>query len=633
MTSTSYPLPRQTNLFPQILAALLGGLLLFFLSIAAVTSGYQLYYSGRIFPGVSVAGVDISGLAPEEAALRLNRNLIYPYAGQILFRDGEKAWLAAPAQLGLVFDVGASVQSAYRVGRSGGLFGNLAAEVNAWQGGVDISPVILFDQRVAYDYLQSIAAQIDKPVIEASLTIQGTQVSDTPGQVGSLVNVDTTLLNLTAQLQSFQDGEVPLVVEDQAPQILDASAAAATARQILSAPLTLSIPDMQSGDPGPWVVDVQTLANMLLVTRAVSLTVPSVSGEQYRISLDATVLQPFLEGIAASLDRGFEDARFTFNDDTRQLDLIQPAVIGRKLDVEATLAAIQQKALQGEHNIPLELVYTQPAVGNDATAESLGITGLVSDPDRSYTYFLGSSSERIQNIKTAAAKFRGLLVAPGQTFSMAEALGDISLENGFQEALIISNGRTITGVGGGVCQVSTTLFRTAFFAGYPIVERTPHAYRVGYYEQTLYGHDPNLAGLDATVFVPLVDFKFTNDTPYWLLMETYVNDGARRLTWKFYSTSDGRTVEWHTTGPQDVVPAPDPLFQENSDLEPGEMKQVDWSADGANITVTRIVWRGGQILYNDTITTHYTAWQAVCEYGPGTENPESLAQEKDLCQN
>jgi len=625
MTSTSYPLPRQTNLFPQILAALLGGLLLFFLSIAAVTSGYQMYYSGRIFPGVSVAGVDISGLALEEAALRLNQNLIYPYAGQILFRESDKAWLAAPAQLGMVFDVNASVQSAYRVGRSGGLFSSLAAQMNSWRGGVDVSPVILFDQRVAYDYLQSIAAQIDKPVIEASLIIQGAQVSDTLGQVGRLVNVDTTLLNLTAQLQSFRDGEVPLVVEDQAPQILDASAAATTARQILSAPLTLSIPDMQSGDPSPWVVDVQTLANMLLVTR-----VPADSGEQYRISLDATILQPFLEGIAASLDRGSEDARFTFNDDTRQLDLIQPAVIGRKLDVDATLAAIQEKALQGEHNVPLALIYTQPAVGSDATAESLGITGLVSQQS---TYFRGSSSERIQNIQTAADRFKGLLVAPGQTFSMAEALGDISLENGFQEALIISNGRTIKGVGGGVCQVSTTLFRTVFFGGYPIVERYAHAYRVYYYEQSAYGYDSNMAGLDATVFVPLVDLKFTNDTPYWLLMETYVNEGARRLTWKFYSTSDGRTVDWTTTGLQDVVPAPDPLFQENSDLEPGEMKQVDWAADGANVTVTRIVWRGGQVLYNDTISTHYTAWQAVCEYGPGTEDPESLAQEKDLCQN
>jgi vancomycin resistance protein YoaR len=624
MTTSSYPLPRQTNIFPQILAALLGGLLLFFLSIAAATSGYQFYYAGHIFPGVSVASVDISVLTPEEAALRLNQNLTYPYAGQILFRDGEKAWLAAPAQLGMVFDVGASVQSAYRVGRRGGLFGSLAAQVNAWQGGVDISPVILFDQRVAYDYLQFIAAQIDKPVVEASLTIEGTQVSDTPGQVGSLLNVDATLLNLTAQLQSFRDGEVPLVVEDQAPQILDASAEAATARQILSAPLILSIPEIQSGDPGPWVVDVQTLANMLLVSR-----LPSVSGEQYRISLDATVLQPFLEGIAASLDRGFEDARFTFNDDTRQLDLIQPAVTGRKLDVEATLAAIQEKALQGEHNIPLALIYTQPAVGSDATAESLGITGLVSEES---TYFRGSSSERIQNIQAASARFHGLLIAPGETFSMAEALGDISLENGFAEALIISNGRTIKGVGGGVCQVSTTLFRTVFFGGYPIVERYPHAYRVGYYEQSAYSYDSNMAGLDATVFVPLVDFKFTNDTPYWLLMETYVNVGARRLTWKFYSTSDGRTVEWNTTGPQDVVPAPDPLFQENSDLEPGEMKQVDWSADGANVTVTRIVWRGGQVLYERTISTHYTAWQAVCEYGPGTVNPESLAQELGLCQ-
>jgi vancomycin resistance protein YoaR len=630
MTSTSYPLPRQTNSLPQILAALLGGLLLFTLSIGVTTGGYQLYYAGHIFPGISVAGVDISDLTPEEAALRLNQSLTYPYAGQILFREGDKVWLAAPAQLGMVFDVGASVQSAYRVGRSGGLFGSLAAQVNAWQGGVNVPPVILFDGRVAYDYLQAIAAQIDKPVVEASLTIEGTQVIDTPGQVGRLLNVDASMVNLMAQLQSFQDGEVTLVIEAQSPQVLDARAPAATARQILSAPLTLSLPNMQSGDPGPWVVDVQTLANMLLVERAVSLTVPAGSGEQYQVSLNVTVLQPFLEGISASLDRGPENARFIFNDDTRQLDLIRSAVIGRKLDVSATIAAIQQKILQGEHNIPLELIYTQPAVGNDATAQSLGIAALVSEQS---TYFRGSNSERIQNIQAASTRFHGLLVAPGQTFSMAEALGDISLENGFQEALIISNGRTITGVGGGVCQVSTTLFRTVFFAGYPIVERYAHAYRVGYYEQSAYGYDSNMAGLDATVFVPLVDFKFTNDTPYWLLMMTYVPPNAYRLTWKFYSTSDGRTVDWPTTtGPQDVVPAPDPLFQENSDLEPGEMKQVDWSADGANVTVTRTVRRGGQVLYNDTFATHYTAWQAVCEYGPGTEDPESLAKEKDLCQ-
>lgn len=607
---------------PQILAALVGGVLLFLLSVGALTGGYQLWYSGQILPGVSVAGVDISALTPEEAALKLNQNLTYPYTGRILFRDGDKVWVAAPAQLGMVFDLGASLQSAYRVGRGGGLFDSLAAQVNAWQGNVNLPPVILFDGRVAYNYLQAIAAQIDIPVVEASLTIQGTQVSDTPGQVGRLLDVDATLAKVLAQLQSFQDGEVTLVIQDQAPQILDASAEADIARQILSAPLTLGIPDMQSSDPGPWEVNVQALANMLLVER-----VPSGNGAQYQVSLNATTLGPFLEGLAASLDRNPENARFTFNDETRQLDLYQSAVIGRRLDVGGSIAAIQQKALQGEHNIPLTLTYTQPAVGNDASAESLGITGLVSEQA---TYFRGSSSERIQNIQTASARFRGLLVAPGQTFSMAEALGDISLENGFQEALIISNGRTIKGVGGGVCQVSTTLFRTAFFGGYPIVERHAHAYRVGYYEQTAYGYDKYLAGLDATVYVPLVDFKFTNDTPYWLLMETY--PGASRLTWKFYSTSDGRTVDVSPSGPRDVVPAPEPLFQENSDLEPGEIKQVDWSAEGANVTVTRLVQRAGQVLSNDTFTTHYKAWQAVCEYGPGTENPQSLAQEKGLCQ-
>ena len=203
---------------------------------------------------------------------------------------------------------------------------------------------------------------------------------------------------------------------------------------------------------------------------------------------------------------------------------------------------------------------------------------------------------------------------------MAAVLGDISLDNGYAEALIIYGDRTIKGVGGGVCQVSTTLFRTVFFAGYPIVERHPHAYRVLYYEQTASGRvDPRWAGLDATVFVPLVDFKFKNDTPYWLLMEVYVDAAHRYITWKFYSTSDGRTVEWSTTGLQNKTDPPAPQYIENPELEPGEIRQVDWPVEGADVTVTRVVYRDGEVLYRDVFTTHYRPWRAVCEYGPGTE--------------
>jgi vancomycin resistance protein YoaR len=215
---------------------------------------------------------------------------------------------------------------------------------------------------------------------------------------------------------------------------------------------------------------------------------------------------------------------------------------------------------------------------------------------------------------------------------MGNTLGDVSLENGFAEALIIYGGRTIKGVGGGVCQVSTTLFRTVFFAGFPVVERYSHAYRVSYYEKIASGDvDPNLAGMDATVYFPLVDFKFVNDTPYWLLMETYVNVDARTLTWKLYSTPDGRTVKWETTGPTNVVPPLPPLFEENPELEADQIKQVDYSAQGADVNVSRTVWRNGQIYFTDQFQTHYQPWAAVCEFGPGTEDPKVLARKKQVC--
>jgi vancomycin resistance protein YoaR len=171
-----------------------------------------------------------------------------------------------------------------------------------------------------------------------------------------------------------------------------------------------------------------------------------------------------------------------------------------------------------------------------------------------------------------------------------------------------------------------------FNAGFPVVERYSHAYRVSYYERTASGGvDPRLAGLDATVYFPLVDFKFTNDSPYWILMETYMGTGS--LTWKFYSTPDGRSVTWETSGPVNVVPAPAPLFEVNPELKKNEMKQKDWAANGADVTVTRTVWKNGSIHFQDQFVTHYEPWQAICEYGPDSRNPERLANEKNLCRN
>ena len=625
MTTTSFTrTPRKPEPIVQVIAALLGGIMLFFAALLIWTLGYQLLYAGKIFPGVSVAGVDLSGMTPSDAAAKLNQQLIFPYQGQILLRDGDQIWVASPAELGMVFDASASARSAYKLGRSGGLFGAFSDQLDSRRHGKTAEAVIIFDQHIAYAYLQNLATKINQPPIEASLAIQGTEVVAQPGQVGRSLNVDAALITLSAQLQTFRDGEVALIIEEIQPQLIDVSSQAETARQILSAPLVLYLDDWRDGDPGPWTFDVPTVADMLLVRKT-----DSENGSKLEVALDPRLLAETLNRIAAEVDRPAENARFIFNDETRQLEIIRNSTIGRTVDTASSIIFINENILAGSHDIPLQVITDEPAVMGTMTAAELGITELVNEET---SYFYGSSAERIQNVQTAAAAFHGVLIAPGETFSMGSVMGDISLDNGYAEALIIYGGRTIKGVGGGVCQVSTTLFRTVFFAGFPVVERHSHAYRVYYYEQNADGsRNPNLVGLDATVYFPLVDFKFTNDTPYWLLMETYTNVAGRSLTWKFYSTSDGRSVDWQTTGTTNVVSAPEPLFQESEELAKNEIRQVDWSAEGADVSVSRTVFRNGQFYFEDVFNTHYDPWQAVCEYGIGTKNPEKKAEEQGLC--
>jgi vancomycin resistance protein YoaR len=592
--------------------ALVIGLGLLTMLVGLLPAAYGYFYKGQIYPGVSVGGVDLSGMTSQQAAILLTQKLDYPQRGKIVFQEGTNIWTASPADLGVVLDAQTSALVAYNLGRNGAFSERLADYWRAWSSGVDLAPLFVFDKRIAQNYLQGIAQQVDRPIIEATLGVNGVDVVVNSGQVGRTLDVNTALANLDTQLQTMTDGLVPLEVNETPPVILDASAQAELARQILSAPLTLRVPNAQEGDPGPWSFEPVALAQMLAIQR-----VHTDQGESYQVGLNPDALRNFLVNIAPGFSRSPQNARFIFNDDTRQLDLLQAAVIGRALDVDLSLQQINQQLLAGQHSVDLVMQTTNPELTNDSTAESLGITELTS----SYTsYFYGSAASRIQNITTAASRFHGLLVAPGESFSMADALGDISLDTGYSEALIIFGDRTIKGVGGGVCQVSTTLFRTAFFGGYQIDERWFHAYRVGYYEQTASGgHDENLAGLDATVFAPQVDFRFTNDTPYWLLMETYM--GASSLTWKFYSTSDGRTVDWNTSGLQNIVEPPEPLYEENPDLAQGEIKQVDWAVDGADVSVTRKVYRDGAIIWEDTFNTHYLPWQAKYQYGPGTEVP------------
>ena len=606
-------LPRRSSdaltlLTRLLLAAFLAGIS-FLAALFVFLLAVRLIFINRALPGVRSGDGALGGKTAQQMQVVLADAYTYPQTGLLALRDGASVWTATPADLGVSLDTQAMAEQALAVGRRGSLATRLQEQVDAWMSGVDVAPVVVFDQSRGAATLVSIAASINKAQLDATIGVNGLEVNVQPGQIGRTLDIDASLMVIQPSISLLHDADLPLVVRETPPLVLDASEQAAIARRILSQPLTLT-----TDGAGPWTFDPPALASMLRFN-----LVQDSQGGRYQIGVEPQTMAAFLEPLAPDLQRSPENARFVFNDDTRQLDLLQDAVIGRTLDVPGTIEAINAGLASGSHSLDLVFQTEQPAVPSTTTAADLGITELVVS---ARTYITGSSPERVQNIRLASAAFHGLLVAPGASLSMADVLGDISLDKGYAEALIIMGNRTIKGVGGGVCQVSTTLFRAVFFGGYQIDERYPHAYRVGYYEQ---GPNSPGPGLDATVFAPLVDFKFTNDSDHWLLMETYLYSNS--LEWKFYSAKDGRVVSWESTGAQNVVDAPEPLYKENPDLPEGKIKQVDYQADGADVTFTRTVLRDGQVLHNDLIRTHYLPWRAIYEYGPGTELPEGAKTE------
>lgn len=606
------------SLIRQILSALALALAVLLVFTLGWTLGINILYAGRVLPGVSLNGKSLAGMDVTSAQLAIGESYSFPQTGHILLQDGDKSWMVTPDQLGVYLDSVGSAQNALAVGRNGSLVKRFKDLTQATFYGYEISPIFIFNQKVALQYLTNLSTSIDQPIKEAGISIENAQVVISQGQPGRILDLAASLTAINSQLTKMQDGIVPLVIQENQPKMLDVSRQGEIVKSILSQPFTLKLPNATEKDPS-WQIQPTDLARMLTFTEVANGT-----GADLQIGVNKTVTAAYLHSLEGEIDQDAANARFIFNDDTRLLDLIQSAVQGRSLQVDPSVESIDQAIIKGEHSATLQVAITEPQIKDTTTGAELGITELVS----SYTsYFRGSSDERVHNIQIAAARFHGLLLAPGATLSMSDVIGNISLDNGYAEALIIVGDQTIAGVGGGVCQVSTTLFRTAFFGGYQIDERNAHAYRVGYYEQTASGHDQKLAGLDATVFVPIVDFKFTNDTPYWLLMETYVSPTYDTLTWKFYSTSDGRTVNWSSTGPTDIIEPADPLYRENPDLPTGKIKQVEYAADGATVVVNRTVSRNGEVLYNDTFRTKYEPWQAVYEYGPGTQNiPASSGQ-------
>lgn len=251
--------------------------------------------------------------------------------------------------------------------------------------------------------------------------------------------------------------------------------------------------------------------------------------------------------------------------------------------------------------LKVPITVLKPTVTND-NVNTFGIRELIGE---GASLFQHSIENRVYNISLAARRLNGILLAPGDIFSFNKAVGDISSFTGYKQAYVIENGRTVLGDGGGVCQVSTTLFRAVLNAGLPIVERNAHAYRVGYYEQD------SGPGIDATVYSPSVDFKFKNDTKNHILIQSYPDTANFRLTFDLYGTKDGREVVVTQPVVVSETPAPEPLYQDDPSLPKGTVRQIDFAASGASVYFTRTVKKDGKVVISEKFKSNYRPWRAI----------------------
>ncbi len=320
--------------------------------------------------------------------------------------------------------------------------------------------------------------------------------------------------------------------------------------------------------------------------------------------LDHNKIENYLQfSIAPEIDRLAKMPEFNIEDD-KVVDW-EPGTSGRKLIIDESAEKIANNLLIKEEaiNLKVEEIFYEEAEGLAAEIKEIIGTG--------HSNFAGSPYNRVHNIRLGADTYHGIIIEPGEEFSTLEYLGPVNASTGYLPELIIKDGRTIPEFGGGLCQISTTLFRTALQAGLPITARQPHSYRVSYYEP---------AGTDASIYNPWPDLKFVNDTEYHILIQARIE--GTNLYFDLWSTDDGREVEVTDPVMYNVTSPPPTKYIETSDLKPGEIKCTENAINGANTHFDyTVIYPDGEKV-EERIYSSYVPWQEVCLIGKEIEEEE-----------
>ena len=532
----------------------------------------------RVPRGATVAGVDIGGLTETAAVDRLTGRLGPATSGALAVAAGSQQSQLDPARAGLTFDAAATVRRLVGV--------DLLQPVRLWNQvvGVGAQPAVTaVDASALHSAVQQLADSLQVAPVNGSIVFADGTAHATPAQ-------DGTDLDVPGAEKTIQDGWLvgarPLVLPTRsvAPDITQAETDAAlteVAQRVAGAPVTVTVADRTVSLPASTLV-----ANASFVAQDGKLV----------LQLNGPALVAAVLAQTPGLVTPASDARFDFQNDA---PVLVPGTPGTTIDPNALAAAVATAASSPtQRTATVSLVPSDPAQST-AALQALGIKEIVSE----FATPLTSEPHRTVNITVGASKINGVLVRPGDTFSLGTALSPIDAAHGYIDAGAIVDGDHVQALGGGLSQISTTTYNAAFFAGFEDVAHTPHSEWFTRYPE----------GREATIFVPTLDMKWKNNTPYGALIQAWVADNQVHV--RIWGTKYWTVTS--TTSPRSNVHAPTTVYSQSPTCTPQSAGNP-----GFTVTVTRQLSLNGEVKQSTSRTTTYKAQDTIiCGPAPSGASP------------
>lgn len=544
---------------------------------------YTINFMGRIYPNIYISGFNVGGMTEIEAVDFLSLNTSNNF--RVTLTSNSKEFILNTTDIDLSYNYYDSVNRAFNITRTGNFTYDTLNRISLILKPREIGLSTIFNENKFSNYISNIGKDINVEPIFPTIEIINNDIQIHKGEIGKKADLEKLRYDIGSQIAFNKSVNIPIFINSVDPRLdnSDIPNVKTRAEKYLGEKILYKTDDV----------------NFELETNDIIKLINPYGGYY------DTEINNLIEQIELLTNREPQTPKFVFNG--AKVTEFAPALSGIKVNTESLKKVIlsdlhkleSEDNLNLVSNIPTDI--KEPAI-TTGQINNLGIKELIGHGTSTYYH---SIPGRVFNVNLAASRINGSLVAPGETFSFNKILGDVSKLTGYKEAYIISGGRTVLGDGGGVCQVSTTLFRAVMNAGLPVNDRSAHAYRVGYYEQ---GSPP---GMDATVYYPTTDFKFTNDTENYILIQAKNNPSNYSLDFDLYGTSDGR-VSNITKPVVSNYSAPLPtVYQDDPTLPNGTLKQVDYAAAGSRITFNYSVIKNGVETYKRTFVSNYQPWATV----------------------